>query len=74
MTPKKNEEIKNKVEELENKGLVREMISPYIVLIMLPLKKDGGLRMCTYLRTNKMIIIRYFKELPYINWNDIVYT
>lgn len=73
MTPKKNEEIKNKVEELENKGLVREMISPYIVPIMLPLKKDGGRRMCTYLRTNKMIIIRSFKELPYINWNVIVY-
>jgi hypothetical protein len=47
LTPLENEEVKNKVQELLDKGLVRESLSPCIVPTMLSLKKDGGWRMCT---------------------------
>jgi len=46
MTPKESEEIKNQGQELLDKGLIREILSPSIVPIVLSLKKDGGWRMC----------------------------
>jgi hypothetical protein len=47
LTPHENEEVKRKVQELLDKGLVRESLSPCVVPIVLSLKKDGGWRMCT---------------------------
>jgi hypothetical protein len=40
-TPRENEEVKNQVQELLDKGLVREILSPCIVPTMLSPKKDG---------------------------------
>jgi hypothetical protein len=47
LTPRENEEVKNQVQELLDKGLVRESLSPCAVPTMLSPKKDGGWRMCT---------------------------
>ena len=47
LTPQENEEIKQQVQELLDKGMVEESLSPCAVPTMLNLKKDGGWRMCT---------------------------
>ena len=47
LTPRENEEVKNQVQELLDKGLVRESLSPCAVPTVLIPKKDGVWRMCT---------------------------
>jgi hypothetical protein len=47
LKPRENEEVKNQVQELLDKGLVREILSPCAVSTVLIPKKDGGWRMCT---------------------------
>jgi hypothetical protein len=47
LTPRENEEVKNQVQELLDKGLVREILSPCAMPTVLSPKKDGGWRMCT---------------------------
>jgi hypothetical protein len=42
LRPQKNEEVKRQVQDLMEKGLVRESLSPCVVPIVLNLKKDGG--------------------------------
>jgi hypothetical protein len=59
LTPRENDEVKKKVQELLDKGLVGESLSPCVVPTMLSPKKDGGWRMCTDSRTINKITIRY---------------
>jgi hypothetical protein len=47
LTPQENEEVKRQVQDLLEKCLVREILSPCPVPTVLSLKKDGGWRMCT---------------------------
>ena len=47
MTPTENEEIMKQVQELLDKELIRESLSPCAVPTMLSPRKDGGWRMCT---------------------------
>jgi hypothetical protein len=42
LTPQENEEVKRQVQDLLDKGLVRESLSPCAVPTVLSLKKDGG--------------------------------
>ena len=42
LTPQENEEVKRQVQDLVDKGLVREILSPCIVPTVLNPKKDGG--------------------------------
>jgi hypothetical protein len=59
-----NEEVKRQVQDLMDKGLVREILSPCVVLTVLSPKKYGGRRMCTYSREINKITIRYIFPLP----------
>jgi hypothetical protein len=42
LTPQENEEVKRQVQDLLDKGLVRESLSPCVVPTVLSPKKDGG--------------------------------
>jgi hypothetical protein len=64
LTPQENEEVKRQVQELLDKGLVREILSPCVILMVLSPKKDGGWIMCTDLREINKITIRYRFPLP----------
>jgi hypothetical protein len=64
LTPQENEEVKNQVQDLLEKGLVRESLSLCSIPTVLSLKKDGGWRMCTNSREINKITIRYRFPLP----------
>jgi hypothetical protein len=64
LTLQENEEVKKQVQDLINKGLIRESLSPCIVPTMLSPNKNGVWRMCTYSRDINKITIRYIFPLP----------
>ena len=64
MTPTENAEISRQVQELLNKGLIREILSPCVVPTVLSPKKGGEWRMCTDSRAINIITIRYHFPLP----------
>jgi hypothetical protein len=70
LTPQENEEVKKQVQDLMDKGLVRESLSPCIVPTMLIPKKDGGWRMCTDSRSINKITIRY--RFPLLRMDDLM--
>jgi hypothetical protein len=58
LTPQENEEAKRQVQDLMDKVLVRERLSPCAIPNVLSTKKDGGWRMCTDSKAIKNITIR----------------
>jgi hypothetical protein len=64
LTPQENEEVKRQVQDLLDKGLVRESLSLCVVPTTLSLKKDESWRMCTDSREINNITIRYRFPLP----------
>jgi hypothetical protein len=64
LTPQENEEVKKQVQELLDKGLVRESLSLCVITTVLSPKKYGGWRMCTDSRAINKITIRYIFPLP----------
>jgi hypothetical protein len=70
LTPQENQEVKIQVEDLLEKVLVKESLSPCAIPIVLSLKKDGGWRMCTDSRAINKITIRY--KFPWPRMNDLM--
>jgi hypothetical protein len=70
LTPQENEEVKRQVQDLLDKGLVREILSPCAIPTVLSPKKDGGWRMCTDSRAINKITIRY--RFPLLRMDDLM--
>ena len=64
LNPQENEEIKQHVQELWEKALVKEILSPCVVPTVLSPKKYGGWRMCIDSTAISNITIRYRFPLP----------
>jgi hypothetical protein len=70
LMPQENQEVKKQVQELLDKGLVRESLSPCVIPTVLSPKKDGGWRMCTDSRAINKITIRY--RFPLSRMDDLM--
>ncbi|KAK5825578.1 hypothetical protein PVK06_020431 [Gossypium arboreum] len=64
MNPEETKELQRQVNELMEKGYIRESFRPYAVPVLLVPKKDGTWRMCVDCHAVNKITIKYRHLIP----------
>ena len=67
LTPQENAEVGRQVQELMDKGLIKESLSPCVVPTVLSPKKGGEWNMCTDSKAINKITISYRFPFPHMD-------